>query len=331
MTQRIVSVIIPCFNAEKWLAEAIDSCLKQTYSPIEIIVIDDGSTDNSLEILRSYGDKIIWQSLPHQGGNYARNRGFELAKGEYIQYLDADDYILPEKIARQVRFLEETGADVVYGDWRHQRHLPNGSKYLENIEISEAQTDILASLLANWWVALAALLYKRSVVENSGGWDETLTAAQDRDFFISVVMNKAKVVYQPGCYAIYRRYGFVTVSTSSKSRWLKNHYLVLGKVEKKLLQTNQLSMKYRHALAKSYFELAREALFFDYSQYLIFLEEALMIFPDFQANSKKAIYKIVQNILGFRQTERIACCVLFMKKFVTSSFVDSKEKSGMTS
>ncbi|MBW4557396.1 MAG: glycosyltransferase [Trichormus sp. ATA11-4-KO1] len=331
MTKKLVSVIIPCFNAEKWLAEAIDSCLKQTYSSIEIIVIDDGSTDNSLDILRRYGDKIIWQSLPHQGGNYARNMGFELAKGEYIQYLDADDYILPEKIERQVRFLEETGADVVYGDWRHQRHLPDGSNLLEKIEISEAQTDILAALLANWWVALAALLYKRSVVENSGGWDETLTAAQDRDFFISVVMNKAKVVYQPGCYSIYRRYGFVTVSTSSKSRWLKNHYLVLGKVEKKLLQMNQLSMKYRHALAKSYFELAREALFFDYSQYLIFLEEALMIFPDFQANSKKTIYKIVQNILGFRQTERIACCVLFMKKFVTSGFVDSKEKSGMTS
>ncbi|TVP59427.1 MAG: glycosyltransferase [Nodularia sp. (in: Bacteria)] len=310
--------MIPCFNADKWLREAIDSCLQQTYPNIEIIVIDDGSTDNTLEILRSYKDKIIWQPLPHKGGNHARNRGFDLSRGEYIQYLDADDYILPEKIERQVEFLEETGADVVYGDWRHQRHFSNGSSSLEKIEIPEIQTDVLASLLANWWVALAALLYKRTAVENSGGWDETLTAAQDRDFFISVVMNKATVVYQPGCYSIYRRHGSVTVSTSSKTRWLKNHYIVLEKIEKQLLQSNKLSMKYRHALAKSYFDLAREALFIDYSQYLIFLEEALALFPEFNGNSKRAVYKFVQKILGFRQTERIACRVLFVKKFVTS-------------
>ncbi|MEA5502348.1 glycosyltransferase [Halotia wernerae UHCC 0503] len=328
---KLVSVIIPCFNAEKWLAEAIDSCLKQTYSNIEIIVIDDGSTDNSLEIIRSYDNKIIWQSLLHKGGNYARNRGLDLSKGEYIQYLDADDYILPEKIERQVHFLEATKADIVYGDWRHQHHLPDGSSFLDKIEISKTQTDILAALLANWWVALAALLYKRTAVENSGGWDETLAAAQDRDFLLSVVINNNKVVYQSGCYSIYRRYGSATVSTSSKSRWLKSHYLVLEKVERQLLQNNKLSIKYRHALAKSYFELARESLSTDYSQYLSFLEETLALFPEFKANSKRPVYKIVQDILGFRQTERIACQILLVKLFIYSSFVHSRGQIGITS
>ncbi|MBH8555244.1 glycosyltransferase [Nostocaceae cyanobacterium CENA357] len=328
---KLVSIIIPCFNAEKWLAQAIDSCLKQTYSNIEIIVIDDGSTDNSLEIIKSYGNQVIWQSLLHKGGNFARNRGLDLSKGEYIQYLDADDYILPEKIERQVHFLEATGADVVYGDWRHQRHLPDGSSFLDKIEISEMQSDILASLLANWWVALAALLYKRTAVENSNGWDETLSAAQDRDFLLSVVMNNNKVVYQSGCYAIYRRYGSVTVSTSSKSRWLKSHYLVLEKVERQLLQNNQLSMQYRHALAKSYFELARESLSIDYSQYVSFLEETLALFPDFKANSKRPVYKIVQDLLGFRQTERIACQILLMKQFIYSNWIHSRGQLSITS
>lgn len=232
--------------------------------------------------------------------------------------MDADDYILPEKIARQVQFLEETGADVVYGDWRYQRHLSNGSIVLDKIKVSEYQTDILASLLANWWVALSALLYRRNVVENSGGWDESLTAAQDRAFFISVVMNEAKVVYQPGCYAIYRRHGSVTVSTSSTIRWIKNHYIVVDRTEKKLLQLNKLSLKYRHALAKSYFELARHSLLIDYSQYLKFLEETLIRFPEFDGDSEKFIYKFMQNIFGFRRTERIACYFLYIKKFVTS-------------
>ncbi|MEO0935820.1 MAG: glycosyltransferase, partial [Cyanobacteria bacterium J06641_2] len=62
--QKLVSVIIPCFNAESWIAETIDSCLRQTYPHIEVIVIDDCSTDNSVEIIKSYGDKIIWERLP---------------------------------------------------------------------------------------------------------------------------------------------------------------------------------------------------------------------------------------------------------------------------
>ena len=266
---KLVSVVIPCFNAQRWLKEAIDSCLQQTYPQIEIIVIDDGSTDNSLDIIKSYGRQIIWESFPeNRGGCYARNRAFSLSKGEYIQFLDADDYILPEKIARQIDFLETTEADVVYGDWRHQLHLPDGTSTLEKIRISGEQEDILESLLANWWTAVASLLYKRSAIENSDGWDENLAVVQDKDFFISVVMNGAKVAYQPGCYSIYRRYGNVTVSTMSKSRWINSHCIVLKKIEKKLLDSHKLSDNYRFAIAQCYFKLARDSLRFDYSQYL---------------------------------------------------------------
>jgi glycosyltransferase involved in cell wall biosynthesis len=315
---KLVSVIIPCFNADKWLSEAIDSCLKQTYINLEVIVINDGSTDNSLEIIKSYGDKIIWEDLPHRSGNYARNRGFALSKGEYIQFLDADDYILPEKIEHQVSFLKQTGADVVYGDWRYQHHLVDGQIVLDDIKTSEEQVDILESLLANWWVALAAILYKRTAVEKSAGWDESLEAAQDRDFFLSVVMNGAKVAYQPGCYSIYRRHSQLTVSTSSKPRWLESHDFVLEKVQEKLLHKNELSMSYRYAIAKSYFELARESLVIDHKQYQIFIEKAVEIFPDFKFDSKRPAYKLVQNIFGFRQTEELASRVLLVKKFVNS-------------
>jgi glycosyltransferase involved in cell wall biosynthesis len=315
---KLVSVIIPCFNAEKWLQETIDSCLQQIYPHLEIIVIDDGSTDNSLEIIKTYGDKIIWKSLPHQGGNHVRNYGFKISKGEYIQYLDADDYILPEKIARQVSFLEATGADVVYGDWRYKHHYPDGTSFLDRIEIAETQADILESLLANWWTAVASLLYRRSAIENSSGWDENLSAAQDRDFFLSVVMSGAKVVYQPGCYSVYRRYGNVTVSTYSKSRWIECQSSVLQKAQNRLAQSNKLTIKYRYALALSYFELARESLKVDYGMYLQFLEKTLILSPDFKHNSKQTAYNFIQNILGFRCTERIFFMMLFIKKIINS-------------
>jgi glycosyltransferase involved in cell wall biosynthesis len=315
-----VSIIIPCFNTSRWLSEAIESSLQQTYSNIEIIVIDDGSTDNSLEIIKSYDNQIIWRSIPHNGGNYARNLALELASGEYIQFLDADDYILPEKIERQVNFLESTGADVVYGDWRHKFHLADGTSLLGEIEISHKQTDILESLLGIWWVALAAILYRRTAIDNSDGWDENLPIAQDRDFFISVVMNGAKVEYQPGCYSIYRHYGNVTVSTSSKSDWIASHCVVMEKAEKKLLAVQKLSNNYKRALAACYFALARDALFIDYSQYLELLEAALTRYPNFEGNSKNPIYNKIRRVLGFRRTEKIVCFILIFKNNINPIF-----------
>ncbi|HIK16972.1 MAG TPA: glycosyltransferase family 2 protein [Leptolyngbyaceae cyanobacterium M33_DOE_097] len=115
----LVSIIIPCFNAEKWLKETVDHCFQQSYRNIEIIIIDDGSKDDSLEIIKSFGDKVIWKTGPNRGGCHARNQGFSLAKGDYIQFLDADDVILPDKIKCQVECLKSSSADVVYSDWRY--------------------------------------------------------------------------------------------------------------------------------------------------------------------------------------------------------------------
>ena len=303
----LVSVIIPCYNAEQWLREAIISCLNQTYFNIEIIVIDDGSTDSSLDVIRSYDNKIIWETRPNRGGNYARNRGFKLSKGNYIQYLDADDYLLPEKIEKQVCFLNKTHADAVYGDWRHQHHLSNGSVVLDDVKVSGLQPDILESLLADWWISPACLLFSRTAVKNSGGWDESLKAGQDRDFLLSVVLSGSRVSYHAGCYSIYRRYGNVTVSTSSKSRYLESHQKILEKFERRLAEQGKLSTKYRDALAQSYFMLARGYLETDPLKYSSFLKKTLDLSPKFQANNadRTALYNFAQKLFGFRRFEKL--------------------------
>src|SRR5678815_984429 len=98
----LVSILIPCYNAERWIRQCIESALDQTYPNKEVIVVDDGSKDASLEVIKSFGDRIRWETGPNRGGNAARNRLLQLAKGEWLQYLDADDYLLPEKISRQM-------------------------------------------------------------------------------------------------------------------------------------------------------------------------------------------------------------------------------------
>jgi len=315
-TQPLVSIVIPCYNGKEWVDEAIESCLNQTYPNVEIIVVDDGSTDGSLEVIRRYLPRIRLETGPNRGGNSARNRAFALSTGEYIQYLDADDCLEPDKIARQVRFLEETQADVVYGDWRYRRHLPDiRFSYLDKIEISGVQQDMLASLLSGrWWVAPGAVLYRRQVINEVGGWDETLRAAQDRDFFTSVALSGAKIRYQSGCHFIYRRYGAVTVSSSSLGRWVENHCLSLKKSEVALARSDRLTEEYRAALAFGYFAVARGTAYTidarpSYAIYAKMLdgltEKVLDLCPHFHAADETRIFAALEWLLGFRFATRL--------------------------
>jgi cellulose synthase/poly-beta-1,6-N-acetylglucosamine synthase-like glycosyltransferase len=333
----LVSVIIPCFNAERWIADAINSSLNQTYDNVEIIVVDDGSTDNSLDIIQSFGDQVTWVSGANQGGNHARNQGIKLAKGEFFQFLDADDYIYPHKLAQQIKYLEATGCDLVYGDWQYQAHRFGGRVTLGQVQVSGRQSDILASLLGTWWVATACPLYRRATVTAAGEWDESLKAAQDRDFLLSAIISGAQAGYQPGCVSVYRRYGNITVSTASRERFVTNHLQVLQKAADTLESQGRLSAVYKAALAKSYFGLSRDCLLEDHNLYLTCLERTLAYCPDFQADVELAIrpafadtkvwdkvYDRLQQELGFWQTEALLRNVLRLKLGWDSSFFQIK-------
>ena len=111
----LVSILIPCYNAEQWVGQAIESALAQTWRDKEVLVVDDGSTDGSLEIIRSHGDRIRFESGPNRGANVARNRLLELSHGEWLQYLDADDYLLDDKISGQLASVpNRNSADVIF-------------------------------------------------------------------------------------------------------------------------------------------------------------------------------------------------------------------------
>lgn len=116
MNQWFISVIVPAYNGETYLSEAIESILIQAYRPQEIIIIDDGSTDNTASVAKSFGDAVQYHYQPNQGAGAARNNGIKLARGEFLAFLDADDLWLEDKLACQMQVFDDDPAlDMVFG------------------------------------------------------------------------------------------------------------------------------------------------------------------------------------------------------------------------
>jgi glycosyltransferase involved in cell wall biosynthesis len=179
-----VSVIIPVYNGDRYILQAIESTLNQTYQDYEIVVIDDGSSDNSFEILQPYlqsnRDKIRYQKQDNQGVAAARNLGLKIARGSYIAFLDQDDYFFPDKLEAQVNYLEanpEIG--MVHSGW--QRVDANG-KFLGTIEPwqNTPQLDLQSWLL---WkpVLLGAMMFRRHWLDDVAGLDTQFQQVCDLD------------------------------------------------------------------------------------------------------------------------------------------------------
>jgi glycosyltransferase involved in cell wall biosynthesis len=323
--KELVSVIIPCFNAEKWIEEAIESCLNQTYENVEIIVIDDGST----QILADYGNQIIWESGPNRGGCYARNRGFNRSKGAFIQYLDADDYLLPQKLEKQVEFLQSTKADAVYSDWRQQKHLQDGSIVMGEIQICGPQSDFLELALShNQWIQTANPLFTRAAIAHSEGWDESLKGAQDVDFFIALAINQTQFVYLPGCYTIYRQYSNVgRVSANKINSWM-SRLSVIEKTETKLTDLNIMSDKHKQALALMYFQIGIfGCCYLNYYKYLNILQKTKKLYPSFVPDysffqSGYVLYNLTNRLFGYK----ISCVIYKLIKDIVNFLKTSSQR-----
>ena len=115
-----MTCVVPAFNAEAFIGEAVDSVLEQTYERIELIIVDDGSADRTLDVIRSYGDVLTYLRHPHAGAASAKNTGIRAAHGEFVAFLDADDLWRPDKLTRQMRrFAERPEVDLCFTRYRN--------------------------------------------------------------------------------------------------------------------------------------------------------------------------------------------------------------------
>ncbi|WP_051463184.1 glycosyltransferase family 2 protein [Deferrisoma camini] len=189
MREPLVSVVIPCFNAARYVAETLSSVLAQTYPRLEVIVVDDGSTDGTLDVLHSFREAVtVVRHDRNRGVAAARNTGAGLARGEFLAFVDADDLWTPQKLTRQIEaasepdvvllvhtdlgYIDETGAP-------HPRPWPMWTT---------ADGDCFAELLRSNGVAASAALVRRPAFERCGGFEEGLRGTEDYHLWLRLTL-----------------------------------------------------------------------------------------------------------------------------------------------
>jgi glycosyltransferase involved in cell wall biosynthesis len=185
MTEPLVSVIIPTYNRAQFVAEAVQSVLSQTYRKIEIIVVDDGSTDNTREVLNQYSGRIDYIYQNRSERSKARNEGFRRSRGDHISFLDSDDLWLPTKIEEQVQILnDKLDVGVVYTDVQFIDR--NGDPYVGEICWDSPQRPVLYEDLMTHNVitgTTSSVMVRRECLEKVGLFDESMNTCEDLDLY----------------------------------------------------------------------------------------------------------------------------------------------------
>ena len=222
-----VSVIMPCYNAERFLAEAVDSVLNQTHRYVELIVVDDGSTDRSREILEHYGDRLTMLTQQNSGPYKARNLGLEHATGGYVAFLDADDWWSPDFLDKMLSALaNRPEAALAYCGWqnvglpgkRGEPHVP------PDYELEDKAARFLRGA-APW--PIHGALVRKSVMDEVGGFDLDPPTCMDYDLWLRIAVSRP-TVRVPEVLAFYRHHDAGQI-TSTQWRQARNSWLVKRK------------------------------------------------------------------------------------------------------
>jgi GT2 family glycosyltransferase len=222
MTTRLVSILIPAFNAEEWIGDTLRSALAQTWPHKEIIVVDDGSTDQTVARARQYeagGVRVVTQK--NQGAAASRNNAFALCHGDYIQWLDADDLLSPDKIASQMEAVERGGTSRTllssgFGKfmyrWYRAPFIPTELWH----DLTPAEW-LIRKMGQNLYMQTATWLVSRELTEAAGPWNTSMLSDDDGEYFCRVLLKSDGTRFVPQAKVYYRALGSDSLSQVEQS------------------------------------------------------------------------------------------------------------------
>lgn len=216
-----VSILIPAYNAETWIADTIRSAIGQTWEPKEIIVVDDGSTDQTLAVARQFeSENVRVVTQPNQGAAAARNNALSLSSGDYVQWLDADDILAPDKIALQLAGVgPEEHRILLSSSWGRFIHRPNHTQFIPNAlwcDLSPVEF-LTRKLELRVFMQTAVWLVSRELCEAAGPWDTSMISDDDGEYFCRVLRASASVRFVQAARVYYRMVGPMRLSHVGQS------------------------------------------------------------------------------------------------------------------
>lgn len=321
-------MLIPAYNAAAYIEEAIESVLRQTWPYLEVIVVDDGSRDDTLTKARRYaGTNVQVVSQPNAGASAARNHAFSLATGEYIQYLDADDLLHTDKLRAQLECLRQRPhVKMSSSAWAMFYDEPNEQDMRPTL-LWRDYTDPVQWLLDAWengvWMQPSAWLTHRSLIEAAGPWNENLSLHDDGDFFSRVLLQAREVVFCPESKSFYRKGIDDSLSSIRSGKATRSHLAVCQAYEAALLDY-QNTEHTRRACANNYQRMIYEY----YPLHSAICQSAVTRVRELGGSNAKPqstpLFQLVDKLLGWRLSKRLQN-IIYKHKMNPASWLVGKK------
>lgn len=301
MSKELVSIVIPTYNRATLLTEAIQSCINQTYRPIECLIVDDGSTDITRgvvnELIRNNDDSFVLKYIYQQnaGSQVARNTGTAEATGEYIQYLDSDDLLYPDKITSQITYFNQhPDCDAVFGDWEV------GAMEKKKLIVAYKNNNLIEQFLTERCIHTLAILMRYSLVKKIGDWDVNVKRNQEIDFHLRGVLAGGKFEYLSGLCGLWRVHDDERIVSTTGMNHIIQFYT---KWEYRLKQDRMFSTQLSLNISNLYMWLITQNKNNVDKQLIPMLKEAIRLNPEvafYKSKKLKLIKKLVGETIAFK-------------------------------
>jgi len=301
MTQPLVSILIPAHNAEKWIADTIRSAVAQSWRSKEIIVVDDGSADQTLQIARQFeAQSVRVVSQENQGAAAARNKALSLSQGDYIQWLDADDLLASDKIAKQMEAVnpgnQRTLLSSSFGQFMYCPHRARFTPTALWCDLSPAEF-LMRKLGERVFMQTAVWLVSRELTEAAGPWDTTMISDDDGEYFCRILLASDGVRFVRDARVYYRSVGTTRLSYVGRSdRKLEALWLSM-----------KLHMSYLRSTGDS--EIAREAC-------IKYLQYYLIDFYPVRLDIVEQMHRMAEELGGQLNPPRLSWKYSWIKRFL---------------
>ena len=302
----LVTIAIPCFNNGQWLRQAVESALAQTWPAVEVIVVDDGSTDGSHEIAQSFGPRIRLFQTAHGGAPQARNQALEQARGEWVQFLDADDYLAPEKIALQ--FAETAGgenADVIYSPVWIETMADGGATRTRSE--THPERDIYAQWIAWHIPQTGGALWRKSALDALGGWTPGQPCCQEHELYLRALCAGQRFVFAPTPHAVYRIWSEQTLCRRDPRLVIRERTQLIDSLHDWLSARGAWTEAHRRTAGRACFEMARTIAKYDLAEAAAYhRERCARGLLQLDGPAAPASYRLAHRLLGFTAAEKLA-------------------------